>query len=277
MKLFKISAIILSAIIFLTATGCSNTVGDIEKPDTDETVNTYETKATTEQKEVDPITYRFFSAEDLHTYITTGSEDPADYPDSLYPLELESYPSPEHLKIGYLPIADLFDLDETTLDALSYLTIYSNSEIIRFTYNFAENGLDRAFVITIKYVREEQNIDNTNVQNNTLIYTDMAEKDKHDECLIQQTVNGTKFEYVTKYGVINKVIFEYGNYNINIHGLGLLRDDATKEDFETTYDRFMTLPETSAFAPFFSEDSTVRAQAFEKFETNFAAVKNEVK
>ena len=245
MKLFKISAIILSAIIFLTATGCSNTVGNIEETDAAETATgTSEiTTDTFEHSDCEPILYNFFSVADMHTYITTGSKDLADY-SSKQKSPLDDYPSPEYLHDKYLSIQDLLNLDTVALNAFTYASFVDGyGGDVHFNYE-----MDDIVNISVVYLPDEE----------------IADKD------------ASEYHYFGNYGIISTVWFRCDNFKVTISIYPSLSDDGSK-DYVSAYDSFMALPETSAYSPLFSKDGAVRTQAFEAIEANFAEIKNEVK
>ena len=290
MKLIKILSLTLSIILFIFTVSCD--IPDIFEIETSPDFNESESSSvglgneTSSEKVSDnssshgeepppsPKSCKFCSIEDIHTYVTTGSTDLDDYhsfPDSFPQSSLENFPSFELIKVGYLPIIELFDLNEAGINSVQYVHVDNGN---MFVYQCAEKLYDNYFYVEIIYSPGESDV-NTVSNTNTVIYDDMSAKDEHDECTIRQNVNGTTVNYWTKYGKIGAIDFNYGNHRIRIDIGGFYGYRLTEEEIDAVYNKFMTAPGSAAFAPFFSEDQAVREEAFARFEANYAAIKNQ--
>ena len=281
MKIIKALSLMLAIILLVFTVSCNlptdfenePSFNDIESVESNEIDTASEKISDTSERILDdsegmPFSYIFSCAEDMHTYITTGSTDSSDYLSTSYTSDFINYPSPEIMKIGYLPIIALFDLDESGCNGISETDFTAIPKQHRFGYFFWDNGPYSCLELYISYALEEQDESNTNIGSNTTIYDKMSAKDEHDECVIRQNINGTTVYYSTIHGKIFRVKFEYGNHSIK------MTNGVTHKETAAVYNTFMTSPETAAFAPFFSEDQAVREEAFAKFEANYAEIVN---
>ena len=243
MNLFKSFSLFLALLIFSTAMGCSNPTKHNDSTE-DTTDAVYESTSETELVlgNCEPIAYQFLSAADMHTYITTGSTDLADYsPKQIFPLYY--YPPVENLQDKYIYIKDLFQLDSVALDAITYASFtYGRNNNVEFVYE-----VDTRAFISINC---------------------LPDSDAGDTL-------ASEFNYFSVDGNICEVWLTYQNYKIIIKIYPIFNSDGSK-DYSSAYDAFMTSPEFAAFSPYFSANSETRQQAFEGFKQSFAFAKNEM-
>lgn len=283
----QLSLFIIFVLIF-TLVGCSTapakTIGEatteattVNTADATTATNTADTTATVNTEDRNfmvscAIQYGFYSVEDMHTYLTTGSTDINDYryaPD--YPLS--QTPSPEvFLSIGYMPISEILEIDESLFDEVYASFSFNDDGSVTYLYQFDKTKILIRPAFTnpgetiSQYYARLNNITLTNDSTATL-NPDLSNSQTSSSAanyVIKKCCDYEVF-YPLRNGIKKAALFLINGYQVTINFNSSSTDKTVIED----YNNFISAEKNAVFIPFFSDDQQV-------FETAVTAMINRV-
>ena len=276
----RILLLFMTFTLILASASCSSNTNDIVTSDTkqssltettttktnaDETTSTINTNVNSTIFSNDIAAcnnrYGFRSIEDLHTYLTTGSTNPEDYTAPTKPLgSLKYMPSAEYLQSqGYLPLLDIFDINENLFDSVEAYFQRNNNGGIHYWYY-----LDDIY-IGVDYVG------NYTSKTTSQHYAYLNGLSTNSELSEMTNVNSILVRTHGSY----EVVYELTN-NIKKRANILIDDFYITVDFNAystnstiahDYETFLTSEKYVAFAPLFSDNQKA-------FETAIATMVN---
>ena len=199
--------------------------------------------------------YLFYSIQDMHTYIATGSKELSDYESPpMIPFE-HIIPSEVIQKLGYFPFDEYFDYDESLFNSSEASFIIKETGYVLFRYY-----IDNVY-ITVRPVRETEaadlitcytkyfGIQNAITEKDVIVYSpDSQLKDGY----MLREYEGFEILYRIKNGVKQVASFVIDGYFVTINGVCYSTADSLPADFTA----FMKNNAYNAFSTFFSEDNT---------------------
>lgn len=204
------------------------------------------------------IEYIFYSIEDMHTYITTGSTDLEDYnhaPDM--PLE-DIHDAAKVRALGYLPLSKIMDVEGEMFDShwVTFQIIDFSSVIYRYYFD------DICVEITNTIETENQTALSVYSQLRNQSATDAvlySPDIKIQDGVVVRRHNETDVIYRYKDGVKASVGFIFGDYYVTLIQRKITNDskcpdaDARME----AYQAFLSDSKMEPFVPFFSDDEQI--------------------
>ena len=198
------------------------------------------------------IEYFFYSVADLHTYVTTGSQNLADY--SAPPeYAFEDMLAPKViLACGYAPLTGLFDCDESLFDTVQASFSYSDSGKMRYRYYMDDTcvtvfPMEKRSLIDCYSDRRQETL----TQKDFLDYT--AESLATDKGHILRRVGDIEVIYYIKDGVTKEAHVMMGDAYVIVNCAIYSDKNTVAQEFAD----FMTDEKTAAFAKLFSSDDVV--------------------
>lgn len=210
--------------------------------------------------------FEFLTIKDMHTYITTGSTDLSDYsgkPYTSFDMMKKRLPSEVVLKMGYKPLSDFFDYDESEFeytDALYMITeekwlalayTLDNVNVIVWLPSNKEHGVKTALEYCKKYQKKPY-IPYENA-------VDFEKISSVNKGYVTRNIDGNQILYLIDEGVKKEAFIYVDGYLINI--LLNIKNGQTAND---CYLKFMTEEKYSSFAALFSDDEQVAKSAISK-------------
>ncbi|MBQ8345785.1 MAG: hypothetical protein IJY42_05935 [Clostridia bacterium] len=192
-----------------------------------------------------PIFYKFATIEDMETYLTTKSQNEADYSKKPIPFNGMSPDSPAGIiaNYPYVSVSRIFSLDESLFE----------SKYIGFSDHDTKNG--HVFLYRL---------DTLYLQVFTLREGDSSVKAEAlpdvGEDQIKRDFSGFEILYTVEEGVKREAIFLLGAYTVTIRP-AFVMDEAAHP---AAYQDFLTNPRTAFLARLFSDDDTVVQSAVDE-------------
>jgi hypothetical protein len=203
------------------------------------------------------IEYIFFSIEDMHTYLTTGSTDLRDYkipPDT----KLEDiFPADKIRAMGYLPLTELFDIDGIEFDYCNASFQYEDGELA-FRYY-----LDGMLILispiketnqqTLEYFTKQYNIDSSKISSYS---SDL----NLDNGYILRHSENFDIIYTVENNIKKHATFVVDGFRVTINSVA--RSSASTMALD--YQAFLSSPNSAPFAALFSNNEQVFQSATRK-------------
>lgn len=198
------------------------------------------------------IEYFFYSVADLHTYVTTGSDDLTDYSaPPAYAFE-DMLASKVILACGYTSLMELFEFDESLFDMVEASFSYSDSRKMCYRYYLDD------VCVTVFPMKQRSLIDcYSEHRQETLTVQDLAaysaESITAQRGHVLRTVGDTEVIYYVKDGVTREAHVMMGNAYVIVNCAIYSDKNTVAQEFAD----FMTDEKTAAFAKLFSSDDVV--------------------
>ena len=228
-----------------------------DSKESNETSSRNPEEQTTQKQEGDDlaacyIEYFFYSVADLHTYVTTGSDDLTDYSaPPAYAFE-DMLASKVILACGYTSLMELFEFDESLFDMVEASFSYSDSRKMCYRYYLDD------VCVTVFPMKQRSLIDcYSEHRQETLTVQDLAaysaESITAQRGHVLRTVGDTEVIYYVKDGVTREAHVMMGNAYVIVNCAIYSDKNTVAQEFAD----FMTDEKTAAFAKLFSSDDVV--------------------
>lgn len=210
--------------------------------------------------------FAFRSIADMHTYITTGSTDLAAYSDKPYVSfnYMEGIlPSDAVRKMGYRPLSDFFDYDESKFEyteALYFMTdekwlvlayTLDNCTVVVYLPSNKVHGVTTALEYRNKYHQSPY------ISYDAVDYEKISSVNKG---YVMRNVDGNQILYRIDEGMKKEASIYVDGYFINVSHW-LVEEGQTLNE---VYDKFMTEGKYASFAALFSDDEQAAKSVISK-------------
>lgn len=210
----------------------------------------------------DTIECRFYSIEDMETYLFTGSTQPSDYtnaPEFENIPKIDYYETYEYARTGYISLKDVYGIEVDKIVSFNSVTFQITTDCVIFTYYFDNNCITVTYspgcfvnMSTSDYYAAYCDYSSTPYSSQ-----DYVESSNVIDGYVLRKVDGKEVMYTYKNGIPRLAGIMVGDYFLSV-------TTAASSDVNEAYDEYSQFINSEEFAPIssiFADDSAVLSNA----------------